>query len=617
MTDNFSEKKIVIDCPPPYTSGILHIGHIYQYIPIEVLSRFLKQTDNKVILDFGFDIHGLPTELKARKLYKKVDFNLIKEFAEDNILKMVKDLKSLDFDIKKPWNTNELDYIDCVHQLLTKAYSKGLLSIKNRLTYFCSNCKTSLSKSEVSNRSVKKKGYFLKFRVGQEYYQAFTTKPELVFNSVAVFYNPEDKRYNCLKNKLAYIDKLNLVLPILQDTTVKSDFGTGLVYISAYGSFTDYQYIRKHNLNWKNYMNSKGIVQIPDIKFKNLDYQEFKNKYIKFLVSSDILKYYKDIDSIQIYHSERSSCNKSIHYINKPQVYILSSKIRKQILDKLDLITFQPEKYKSELKNWVLNLQDWCISRQNIFGTNFNLNIDYHNKIISKSQNLNSEVCDCWLDSSITWYYLYKKYKKIPKFRFQGYEIIRTWLLYSLISSEILGFSIPFEKVIFTSLLLNKSHKKISKSNSEISEVKNILKKYDKNTIRLWATKSFSDSDTIFQEVYLKNTYKQIQKLKSIFNFYYKNKIKFKDIPDLELEKQVQNIKSQWLNKIGNCQFRYYQDILQKFIKNYISKYSIPKFLKSNSYPCNFKKVLQEILFIFKPVIPNITQELQNLLKDI
>lgn len=481
------QKRIIV-APPPFTNGALHLGHYYQYSLIDSYISFLKSNNFNSNLILGFDVHGLANNLKILELKRSnplIEFGVISEiYIENNITQMLNQFKAINITPVHIWSTHDFKHKLNVQLLINSANLKGLLEYSSYLQEYCPNCHEFVVLSDLTSKNKEVKAYNVTWLINNQEYITLTTQPELLPFAKAIFYNPSDERYMNLANSLANIYELGLTIPVFSSSKVSISLGSGLVFVSSYGSRFDYDLLQSISLECNNFIDGDGLVN-------NKNYFVYKKECISELLNSKLIhEQLKTLNVQRSFHSERSSCNSEIVLVKTKQLYIKTSELKAQLLKMLEGMVIMPNTYRFEIIEWINNMQNWCISRNYLFGSNCFLNQDLTPYILLKDK-LNLPLnyrYDCWVDSSITWLTTQQYEQATECFaQFQGYEIVRTWLIYSMISAAILDFKYPFKIVKLLPLILGKNNKKLSKSNPETSNIEVILSKYSPNILRLWS----------------------------------------------------------------------------------------------------------------------------------
>ncbi len=536
-----------IDTPPPFVSGTLHLGHILNHSWIDFVARYQRMKGNyNVYFPQGYDCHGLPVELAVEKNYgisknDREEF-LAKciEWVEDNIKNMTKQFNELGYstDWDYTYRTMNDDYKYKIQKSLLFYYEKGLLYREKFPTHFCVNCETSVAKAEVGYHEELGKLWYLKLPlVGRdnEYITIATTRPEYMEACVGVFVHPNDERYYHLSAAEVEIPFTNRTVRIEMNKNADMNFGTGIVYCCTYGDEMDIKWKLDFGLDEIQIFTEDGHMN-ENSKYKGLTIMEARDQILKDLDEMGLLEKIEDYEHRVVIHSERSSCRKPIEYLPVYQWFINVKDFTDEIIESGELMRWYPEKHKQRLIDWCEGLDwNWVISRQRVFGTPIpfwyckdcgeiippkeeNLPLDPAKSAPPvkkcpkcKSENLEGEkdVCDCWIDSSITplaigkWLedddFFEQTYMKAKVHRPQGYEIIRTWLFYTLFRCKKLTGKAPFYEIMINGMVAGPDSRKMSKSFGNIVSPDEVMPEFGADAIRQWAALGTLGDDYPFE----------------------------------------------------------------------------------------------------------------------
>ncbi len=551
-----------IDTPPPFTSGDLHMGHILNHAWIDFMARFRRRQGKNVYFPQGFDCHGLPTELKVqakleedgkdtkdRELFVKTCY----EWTEQYISNMMKQFDQLGYstDWNYSYRTMEDTYIRLVQLSLLEFYKKGWLYRAKHPVHWCTKCETSLAKQEVGYKEMEGKIWEIKLplhgREG-EHVTIATTRPEMMEACIAVFVHPSDYRYMDLSAAKVDIPFTDRVVPIFMDHVVDPNFGTGVVYCCTYGDETDLMWKLKYDLPEYQVIGPDGLMT-EESKFEGMSVEDAQDKIVQELEDMGLIVSEKPFPHRVIVHSERSSCQTPIEYLSVPQWFIKVKDFTEEIKKDGLSLDWRPD-LSNILEDWCDSLTwDWVISRQRMWGTPIpfwycsNMECDY--VISPKMEALpldpmqleppeakcpecghdiigEKDVCDCWVDSSITplrisqWKMDEQFFDKVypTTNRPQGYEIIRTWLFYTLFRSKKLTGERPFSEVMMNGMVAGPDGKKMSKSFGNTVAPDEIIPYYGTDAIRQWAAMATLGTDYPFKYnwVMAKNPKQRVKK---------------------------------------------------------------------------------------------------------
>ncbi|MBD3193761.1 MAG: valine--tRNA ligase [Candidatus Lokiarchaeota archaeon] len=539
-------KIFSIDTPPPFVSGTLHLGHVLNHSWIDFVARYHKMKGKNVYFPQGFDCHGLPVELAVEKNYgiSKDDrerfLEKCVEWVEDNISNMTKQFDDLGYstDWKFTYRTMDENYKYKVQKSLLYFYEKGWLYRDKFPTHFCVNCETSVAKAEVGYQEEEGKLWYIKLPlVGRddEYVTIATTRPEMMESCVGVFIHPNDDRYYHLSAAEVELPIANRTVRIRTDNNVDMTFGTGVVYCCTYGDETDIKWKLDYDLDEIQIFTKNGLMN-ENSKYQELSIEQAREKIVNDLEVMGLIEKIETHEHNIIIHSERSSCRRPIEYLPVDQWFINVKDFTTEIIDSAESMDWYPEKHKQRLLDWAEGLDwNWVISRQRVFGTPIpfwycsecgqilipeskDLPLDpvIESPPSNKCPNCDSsniigeeDVCDCWVDSSITplaiakWLeddvFFTKTYTNARVHRPQGYEIIRTWLFYTLFRCKKLTGKAPFHETMINGMVAGPDGRKMSKSYGNVVSPDDVLPEYGADAIRQWAAMGSLGDDYPFE----------------------------------------------------------------------------------------------------------------------
>jgi len=535
-----------IDTPPPFVSGDLHMGNIFNFSWIDFVARYHRMKGDNVYFPQGFDCHGLPVELAVQKKYgisqhqREAFLERCVEWVNENIKNMRRQYNDLGYsaDWDYTYRTMNEDYKYRVQLSLLHFFEKGLLYREKFPTHYCMNCETSIAKAEVGYQDEKGKLWYIKLPlVGREneYMTIATTRPEYMEACVAVLINPNDTRYSDLSAAEVEIPFTNRKVRVYMDKFVDMNFGTGVVYVCTYGDEMDIKWKLQYSLDEITIFTEDGHMN-DNSKYKGLTIMETREQVVKDLEKIGLIEKIEDYDHSIIIHSERSSCKKPIEYLPVDQWFINVKDFTDEIIQSGESMEWYPEKHKQRLLDWAEGLDwNWVISRQRVFGTPIpfwycldcgeiippkkeNLPLDpvRTSAPIKECPNCNSkkirgekDVCDCWIDSSISplqiakWeedeVFFKKTYTDAKVHRPQGYEIIRTWLFYTLFRCKKLTGKAPFHETMINGMVAGPDGRHMSKSLGNSISPDEIMPLYGTDAIRQWAAMGSLGDDYPFE----------------------------------------------------------------------------------------------------------------------
>jgi valyl-tRNA synthetase len=664
---NSDKPSFCIDTPPPFTSGIPHMGHALWWTWNDVVARYKRMNGFNVLLPQGWDCHGLPTELQVEKNFKvkRTDKEKFLEFCKiwtDDCIKKMK-VTMIEMGYSADWSfeysTDSEEYIAFVQKTLLNLFYKGLLKRIDHPVMWCTKCGTTLAKAEVGYRERDGVLYDIKIPVGKEHIIISTTRPEFMPACVAIFVHPDDERYKKFINKKATLPIFNREVPILSNEEVDTAFGTGVVYLCTYGDESDIKWQKKFNLPYISILTEDGKLNENTGFLKGLTLKDARNKIIEELRDL-VIKETKFKHNV-LCHTERAGCENPIEFLPKKQWAIEAVKFSKDMLDMSKTMEWCPAYMEKRLINWVESMDwDWIISRQRVYGTpipfwycekcdkaiapkieelpvnpsiqEFKGKCDCGGRLIGET-----DVCDCWVDTSITpliisgyWKNDDALFKKLypNDLRQQGHDIIRTWAYYTMLRCFLETGMKPWKKILINGMILGPDGREMHKSVGNIIMPDDVLSKQGADTIRagLVMMGAFG-SDVPFAWKDMNFTFKFLTKLWNIFRFsseyLIKNNNKQLTLIDIWILTKLQKIIEKVTKNLENFEFTEAFETLHTFIwhdiaDNYLEmiKYRLFEDKAKESVITTLYYLLLSVTKMLAPITPFITEELwQNFFK--
>lgn len=519
-----TQRTHLLVLPPAFTNNKFHEGHMYYLVLAKLVNRFYKQQGWCAPLIVGYDCHGIAIKLKLRS-YKNennvLELTRAKRFCLQSINAAESLYERLNIKFDAKWTTQDLHYHLLVDEFFKKAMKKGLIQHKEYVQEWCPNCEQYVANVQTGLEKVNKKEYYITFSIegSSKTLSIMTTKPEYL-QAIKLITISKDSEYLEFDGGWAVIQSLNIRVPIVVDSAV-TNVGTGAMMICCFGSILDFKILKRHNISITNSVDSikKCFLNMSFQSYEEL--QQIKKRKIEEYLIKGIVKQGSVVASVTVLHTDRSSCRKPIEYVSSLQTYLSVTKLKPELLLMISKIEMYPSKYEVNLRKWIEQIQDWCISRSYAWASHAPLATESQIVADMNIEKLSETYLDCWFQSAIAWLYTSKCFKDYPvDFQIQGYQILTKWGYYSLIAAVVLDYQVPFKKLRLTSLLRSKDGKKFSKSNNTTDGVNQLLDAYPLSAINLWVASLRSDADMILQTSDIQFANKVIQKYRSINNFY-------------------------------------------------------------------------------------------------
>ena len=384
--------------PPPNVTGVLHMGHMLNNTIQDILIRKARLDGKNACWVPGTDHASIATEAKvvnrlAEQGIKKRDLTR-EEFlkhawawTEEHggiILKQLRKLgASCDWD--RTAFTMDEKRSESVLKVFCDLYDKGLIYRGLRMVNWDPKAQTVLSTEEVIYRDEKSKLYYLKYYLSEYsgysensensenvihkdakgYYAVVaTTRPETIMGDTAMCINPKDPKNQWLRGQKVIVPLVGRVIPVIEDRYVDIEFGTGCLKVTPAHDVNDYQLGKTHNLETIDIFNPDGTISEQSPLYVGMDRMEVRKQIAKDLEAAGLLEKVEDYEN-KVGYSERNQDTAVEPRLCKQ--WFLSMKHMADIALPPVLegkLKFHPAKYVTTYRNWLENIQDWCISRQ-------------------------------------------------------------------------------------------------------------------------------------------------------------------------------------------------------------------------------------------------------------
>ena len=392
-------ESYTIVIPPPNVTGVLHMGHMLNNTIQDILVRRARMEGKNACWVPGTDHASIATEAKvvkklAEKGIKKSDLTR-EEFLEHAwewthkhggiILKQLRKLgASCDWD--RTAFTMDETRSQSVIKVFVDLYNKGLIYRGLRMVNWDPKAQTALSNEEVIYKEEKSKLYYLKYYVdepngctdgegeegqvihrdeeGRRYAVVATTRPETIMGDTAMCINPKDPKNTWLKGKNVIVPLVGRSIPVIEDRYVEIEFGTGCLKVTPAHDTNDYMLGKKHNLQTIDIFNPDGTLSEAAGMYVGEDRMDVRKRIANDLANTLLLEKVEDYVN-KVGYSERNS-DTAVEPRLCMQWFLKMQHFADIALPPVmnDELKFYPSKYKTTYKNWLENIQDWCISRQ-------------------------------------------------------------------------------------------------------------------------------------------------------------------------------------------------------------------------------------------------------------
>ena len=567
-------KPYTVVIPPPNVTGVLHMGHMLNNTIQDILVRRARMKGMNACWVPGTDHASIATEAKvvnrlAEQGIKKRDLTR-EQFLEHAwdwtnehggiILKQLRRLgASCDWD--RPAFTMDGKRSESVLKVFVDLYKKGLIYRGLRMVNWDPKAQTVLSTEEVIYRDEKSHLFNLRYYVadadtnpvvptgcegevlhqdadGRFYAVVATTRPETIMGDTAMCINPKDPKNQWLRGHKVIVPLVNRVIPVIEDRYVDIEFGTGCLKVTPAHDVNDYALGKAHNLETIDIFNPDGTISEAAGMYVGMDRMDVRKQIAEDLKAAGLMEKIEDYDN-KVGYSERNQdtaveprlCKQWFlsmkHFADIALPPVLEGKIK-----------FHPTKYVTTYRNWLENIQDWCISRQLWWGHRIPAyflptaegaeekfvvaltkeealeeahKIEGYENITADQLTHDEDALDTWFSSWLWPISLFDginnpgneeiKYYYPTSDLVTGPDIIFFWVARMIMAGEEYMKDVPFRNVYFTGIVRDKLGRKMSKSLGNSPDPIGLIEKYGADGVRMGMMLSApAGNDILFDE---------------------------------------------------------------------------------------------------------------------
>ena len=513
------KKPYTIVIPPPNITGQLHMGHALDETLQDILIRWKRMQGYSALWLPGTDHASIATEAKIVEAMRKEGVTK-DDLGRDKFLerawawkekfggRIIEQLKKLgtSCDWERERFTLDEGCSKAVREVFVRLYEKGLIYRGERIINWCPHCLTSISDAEVDYSEKDGNFWHLRYPVtdGSGYIELATTRPETLLGDTAVAVHPDDERYKDLIGKTVTLPLVGREIPVVADTYVEMDFGTGVVKITPAHDPNDFEVGLRHNLEVINVMTDDAHINELGGKYCGMDRYEARKAIVEDLEEGGFLV---KVEPMKHNVGSCYRCSTVVEPRVSKQWFVKMQPLAEPAIDvvKKGEIKLIPSRFEKTYYNWMENIKDWCISRQLWWGHRIPAwycdecgemivsltDVDTCPKCGAKVRQ-DEDTLDTWFSSAL-WPFstlgwpentLDLKYFYPTSTLVTGYDIIFFWVARMIFSGLEYTGKAPFNTVLFHGIVRDSQGRKMSKSLGNGIDPLEEIEKYGADALR-------------------------------------------------------------------------------------------------------------------------------------
>ncbi len=505
--------------PPPNITGQLHMGHALDNTLQDILIRRKRMTGYCTLWLPGTDHASIATEAKIVEAMRKEGITK-DDLGRDKFLerawewkkqyggRIVSQLKKLgsSCDWQRERFTMDEGCSKAVKDVFVNYYNKGLIYRGERIINWCPKCLTSISNAEVDYED--QAGYFwhlrYPFKDGSGYLELATTRPETLLGDTAVAVNPKDERYKDMVGKMLVLPLVGREIPVVADSYVDMEFGTGVVKITPAHDPNDFEVGRRHDLPVINVLTEDAKIVDDYPEYVGMDRYEARKKIVADLEAGGFL-----VETEEHAHNVGTCyrCGTTVEPRVSLQWFVKMEDLAKPAIKAVEDgdIKFVPDRFKKNYFNWMNDIRDWCISRQLWWGHRIpafycddcgEMTVTKEESCVcpkcGKPMRQDPDTLDTWFSSALWPFTTLGWPEKTDDLDFfyptntlvTGYDIITFWVSRMIVAGMENMKQKPFDTVLIHGLVRDEQGRKMSKSLGNGIDPLEVIDNYGADALR-------------------------------------------------------------------------------------------------------------------------------------
>ncbi len=518
--DSSSDKpRFSIVIPPPNVTGSLHMGHALQHTLHDILIRWKRMSGFNAMWLPGTDHASIAVHYVLDKQMEKEGRNRF-ELGREEFLKLAWEWKKtsggtilnqmrrmgVSCDWRRERFTMDEQLSRAVVEVFVRLYEEGLIYRGEYIVNWCPRCKTAISDLEVVYQANRGKLWHIKYPVigGPGFVTVATTRPETMLGDTAVAVHPDDSRYQNLVGKKVLLPILQREIPVIADSFVDREFGTGVVKVTPAHDPNDYEAGIRHGLQKITVIDDSGVMTESAGPFQGMDRFDCRKELVGQLDDRGYLEKIEDYEH-NVGHCDR--CSSVVEPKISIQWYLKVGTLAKPAIEAVESgeVQFVPDNFKKRYFEWMYNIHDWCISRQLWWGHRIPAwHCDSCGEIVvsrttpSKCTRCagplreENDILDTWFSSALWPFSTMGWPEDTEDLRvfyptdvlITGPDIIFFWVARMIMMGIKFAGGIPFRQVHINGIVRDANRKKMSKTKGNIIEPLELVDEYGADAVR-------------------------------------------------------------------------------------------------------------------------------------
>jgi len=627
-----SKDPYCIVIPPPNVTGKLHLGHAWDTTMQDMVARYKRMQGYDMLWLPGMDHAGIATQAKVDARLKEEGISRY-DIGREAFLKRAWEWKDeyaghiheqwaklgLSLDYSRERFTLDEGLSKAVRKVFVDLYKEGLIYQGERIINWDPQAKTALSNIEVIHKEIEGCMYYFKYEVqetGQQLVIA-TTRPETMFADQAIFVHPEDERYTDLIGKHAINPANGEALVIMADDYIDRDFGTAVMKCTPAHDPNDFALAKKYDLPMPVCMNPDGTMNAMAKQYEGMDRFACRKALVAQFEKDGVVDHIEKIMH-QVGHSERTGVIVE-PYLSKQwfvKMEPLAQEVLKNQSDEAEKIHFYPQRFEKTFRQWLENIEDWCISRQLWWG--HRIPAWYHKETkeiyvgMSDPQDLENwvqdeDVLDTWFSSAL-WPFSTLGWPEATEdlnryfpndLLITGYDIIFFWVARMAFQTRYCMKARPFKDVLIHGLIRDEKGRKMSKSLGNGVDPMDVIDQYGLDSLRFFLTTNSTPGQDLRYSA---------DKMESSWNFINKiwNASRFV-LMQLDDDMEISDIDFTHASMIDKWIINRFNQVLKNVTEN-MEKYEDQNV--ANATKSTLTAILNGIVRLLHPFMPFVCEEL-------